>query len=173
MPDRGFTDLTERDADERGRAILASTRAELGSVPPAVARIVHAPSLFDAFLAAVAAFERTSFSPLEREAAVLVLARDYDCSVCRAMHTHIATRLGARPLAAQILAGAPPEDARLAALVDFVAELLRTRGDVPAATWESFLGAGFTRAQALELLIGVGALTMSIFANRLTGAHAT
>jgi alkylhydroperoxidase family enzyme len=34
----------------------------------------------------------------------------------------------------------------------------------------AFLAAGFTRAQALELLVGVGTYVMSTFSNRLTQA---
>lgn len=171
MHDRGFTDLTESDVDPRGREILAAMRAELGGVPRALARMVVSPALFDAFRTAAVAFEHTSLTPVERELAILVLARDFDCSVCRTMHSHIAAKVGARDVAARVLAGESLDDPRLAALEQFVREVVTTRADVSPATWDTFLAAGYTRAQALELLIGVGAYTMSTFANRLTGAH--
>src|SRR5687767_3641832 len=91
--DRGFADLDAAAATPPQRAILAASRAQFGAVPPAVARMAIAPALFDAFLAATAAFDATSFTPVEREVAILVLAREHGCEVCIAMHTAIATRI--------------------------------------------------------------------------------
>ena len=149
--DRGFRDLDESSAPEAARPILEATRAEFGVVPSVVARMVAAPALFEAFRAATQAFERTSLSPVEREVVILVIARDVGCEVCITMHSRLLRRIDQSALAA------------------FTRELLVTRGDVGAESWDAFLGAGYTRAQALEIVIGCGAYTMSTYANRLTG----
>lgn len=166
--DRGFRDLDESSAPEAARPILEATRAEFGVVPSVVARMVAAPALFEAFRAATLAFERTSLSPVEREVVILVIARDVGCEVCITMHSLLLRRLEQSPLAEKLVAGVALEDSRIAALAAFTRELLVTRGDVRAEIWEAFLGAGYTRAQALEIVIGCGAYTMSTYANRLT-----
>lgn len=170
MGDRGFVDLHPDTAPPAARAVLEATRAKLGFVPSAMARMALAPSLATAFQRAHAAFESTSLSAVEREVVVLAMARDVDCEVCVAMHTRILAARGGAPHVARILAGEPLDDARLDALVEMTRAILAHRGDVDAERWRRFLDAGLTRAQALELLIGVGAYTMSTYANRLTEA---
>lgn len=169
--DRGYTDLDDTTApDAATRAILAGARAQFGRVPPAVARLAHAPILFEAFRAALETFERTSLTPVEREVVVLVFARDVGCHVCTRMHAAIAKRLGAGALAETVLAGGEPDDPKLAALARFVRAAHQRAGDVDAAAWTDFLAAGYTRTQALEVVLGLGAYTLSTFGNRLTGA---
>ena len=165
-----FVDLTTETANPAQREILEGVRAQFGMIPPAAARMAHSPELFRAFMAGTEMFERTSLTPVEREVVILVLARDIGCDVCTGIHTAIVAKLGARPVAGAINARETLTDPRLAALADFTVELLVTRGDVGAAPWEAFLAAGFTRAQALEILIGVGVYTTSTYANRLTGS---
>ena len=147
MTDRGFTDLD-------------------GGAP----RLAHAPALLQAFMAGIAAFDATSLTPIEREVVILVLARDNGCALCTTMHRGIARKLGAGDVATAVLDRAPLTDPRLDALARLTAAMLATRGDVDAETWNAFLAAGYTRAQALEVLIGFGAYTMSTYGNRLTGA---
>jgi uncharacterized peroxidase-related enzyme len=168
--DRGFSDLDEANAPAEGRPILAATRAKFGFVPSAVARLVAAPAFLRAFQQGLTAFERTSLSPIEREVVVLTLARTVECEVCVAMHRPILEELGARGHAGRIVAREELDDPRLSALSRFTDAVLARRGDVDAPTWESFLAAGFTRAQALEVVMGIGVYTMSTFANRLTAA---
>jgi AhpD family alkylhydroperoxidase len=171
--DRGFRDLDESSAPEAARPILAATRAEFGVVPSVVARMVAAPALFEAFRAATQAFDRSSLSPVEREVVILVIARDVGCEVCITMHSRLLCRLDQTALAEKLVAGVALEEPRLDALATFTRELLVTRGDVGAEIWDTFLAAGYTRAQALEIVIGCGAYTMSTYANRLTGGTLT
>lgn len=168
--DRGFRDLDETTAPDAARPLLAATRAHFGFVPSAVARLAASPALFTAFRSAVSAFDRTSLDRVEREVIVLAYAREVGCDLCVAMHTAALAGLGRPELAGALSAGELAGDARLDALVRFTRSLAVTRGDVDAGTWEAFLAAGYTRAQALEVVLGIGAYTMSTFANRLTAA---
>ena len=47
---------------------------------------------------------------------------------------------------------------------------MQTSGAVDDVTLRDFLAAGYTRANALEVVLGIGTYTMSTLANRLTGA---
>ena len=169
--DRGFIELTSATATPAQRKVLDDTRAHFGAVPPAVARLAIAPDFMPVFQAGIAAFDRTSLTPIEREVVILVLARDIGCSICTAMHTAMITKLGARELATAIGDRVALDDAKLAALARLTESMHATRGDVDAASWDAFLAAGYTRAQALEVVIGFGTYTMSMYANRLTQSH--
>jgi AhpD family alkylhydroperoxidase len=168
--DRGFTDLTEDTAPIAAKPIVAATRKHFGFVPSALARMVAAPLLARAFQNAIATFDQASLTETEREVAVLTMARIVACDVCVKLH-HAALSRIASPIADRVRDGVALGDARLDALTGFVANVLQTRGDVDDETWSAFLDAGFTRAQALEVVLGIGAYTMSMYANRLTAAR--
>ncbi|HEY4220272.1 MAG TPA: carboxymuconolactone decarboxylase family protein [Myxococcota bacterium] len=124
--ERGFRDHDEASADDAGRAILGATKAQLGFVPPAVARMVEAPALYRAFMQALQAFERTSLSAVEREVVALAVGRAVGCDVCVGMHRGILGRMGEAALAERLASGAAPADARLAALAGFCVNALAT-----------------------------------------------
>lgn len=168
--DRGFTDLDEHTAPEPARPIVVATRAKFGFVPSALARMVASPLLTRAFQNAIAAFDKSSLTPTERETAILAMARVVGCEVCIALHAKMLAAVGGAVLAERVRSGGSTNDARLDALVRFVGSAIDTRGDVDAATWQAFLDAGFSREQALETVLGIGAYTMSMVANRLTAA---
>ena len=52
----------------------------------------------------------------------------------------------------------------------FTGQVLDTAGEVGARALGEFLRHGFTRRNALEVVLGIGAYTLSTLANRLTGA---
>jgi alkylhydroperoxidase family enzyme len=61
-------------------------------------------------------------------------------------------------------------DERLAALQTFTLAVIAARGAVSPADLRQFLTAGYTRQNALEVVLGIGAYTISTFANRMTNA---
>ena len=93
------------------------------------------------------------------------------CHLCVAMHSARLAALGADPaVAAALRAGAPPGEGRLDAARAFTLRVLDTAGEAGDQSVADFLGHGFTRRNALEIVLGVGAYTLSTLANRLTGA---
>ena len=146
-----FVDHTIQTAPEAART-LAATEKKLGYLPVAVARLAESPLLLDGFLKLTAMFEATSLDPLARETLIMTIATRNGCHLCVAMHTAKLHGLDADPaLVAALRDGKPLPDARLQAMRDFIA-------------------AGFTRRQALEVVLGIGTYTMSTFANRLIRA---
>ncbi len=73
---------------------------------------------------------------------------------------HEATPRGPLPLA----------DPRLEAVRVFTLRVLDTAGDVGEQALRDFLGHGYTPQNALEIVLGIGAYTLSTLANRLTQA---
>jgi alkylhydroperoxidase family enzyme len=55
----------------------------------------------------------------------------------------------------------------------FTVEVLAATGDVQGKALEAFLAQGFTQRNALEVVLGIGAYTMSTLANRMTAAPLT
>lgn len=165
-----FADHTAESAPKAARTLTA-TENRLGYLPAAVARLAGSPQLLDGFLKLSAMFETTSLDALARETVIMTMATHHRCHVCVAMHTAVLQRLGADPALVTALRDEKPlpED-RLQALREFTLTVVATAGAVPDADLAAFVAGGFTPRQALEVVLGVGAYTLSTFANRLTRA---
>jgi AhpD family alkylhydroperoxidase len=166
-----FVDHTIETAPPAARRTLSATEARLGYLPAAVARMAEAPLLLDGFLKLSGMFENTSLDPLARETLIMTIARRNACHVCVAMHTARLSDLSAPPgLIAALREGRPLDDARLEALRLFTIDVVESAGGVGDARVEKLLAHGFTRRQALEVVLGIGTYTLSTMANRLTEA---
>ncbi|WP_438292470.1 hypothetical protein [Streptomyces sp. HUAS TT7] len=64
----------------------------------------------------------------------------------------------------------PLADPKLDAVRRFALAVLAKAGGVEDETVKDFLSYGYTEQNALEVVLGIGAYTLSTFANRLTGA---
>lgn len=171
MSNLSFPGHTPESAPPGSRRPLAAMAQRLGYLPDALARLATSPELMDGFLRASELFEHTTLEPLAREALIMTMAVRNDCHVCVAMHTASLTRLGAGgDLIADLRAGRPVADERLAAIQAFTLEVLDTAGAVSDDQLGAFLEHGYTLRNALEVVLGIGTYTMSTLANRMTRA---
>jgi AhpD family alkylhydroperoxidase len=167
----GFTVHTLESAPPAARRGMHAVAGHLGYLPAAVGLMAESPQLLAGWQAANAAFEAADLDPLARETLVMTLAVRNGCHLCVAMHTARLRSLPADPgLVADLRAGRTPSDPRLAAVTAFTLAVLAAAGGVDDATRQAFLAAGFTRRNALEIVLGIGVYTISTFANRLTAA---
>ncbi len=87
------------------------------------------------------------------------------------MHTRKLRALRAdEALIAALREARPLPDERLEAVRVFTLRVLDRAGDVGEEALEAFAAHGYTPEQALEVVLGIGAYTLSTLANRLTGA---
>ncbi|HYQ27083.1 MAG TPA: carboxymuconolactone decarboxylase family protein, partial [Polyangiaceae bacterium] len=87
------------------------------------------------------------------------------------LHRRLLEKLEAPAELREALAqGRKLDSPKLEAVRAFTLALLEGTGDVSDEAWQQFLAAGFDRAAALEVVLGVAAYTLTTFANRLTEA---
>ncbi|WP_353952442.1 carboxymuconolactone decarboxylase family protein [Knoellia sp. S7-12] len=166
-----FPDHTIDTAPSEATATLTRVASSFGGqLPAAVARMAEAPELLDAFLTASRLFQGSDLTPLEQEVLILTVALRNRCEVCVEMHTATLRRLGHGDLEPTLRDGDDLDDPRLSALQYFTHQVMDSAGGVTDADLASFADAGFTSRQALDVVLGVGAYTLSTFANRLTRA---
>ena len=166
-----FPAHTIETAPQAARRTMGAVEKQFGFLPGAVARLAESPQLLDGFLRLSTVFEASTLDPVAREVLIMTVAVRNGCHLCVAMHTGKLRGLDAdEALVAALQAGELLADPRLEALRAFVLEVLATTGDVPDDSVQSFLGHGYTLRNALEVVLGIGAYTMSTFANRLTSA---
>jgi AhpD family alkylhydroperoxidase len=158
-----FPHHTFDSAPAKSKPTLLKLKENVGLVPNLAAAMAESPSLIEGFAAIRAIYQSGTFSPIEREVLSLTNAVENECRYCRAIHSTFALKAGmpAETLRA-LREGNSPAEGKLKALADFARSVVRDRGNVPEATLQAFLDAGYTKAQALEVLLG---LANSIIAN--------
>lgn len=166
-----FPAHTVETAPAAARRSMSAVEKRFGFLPAAVARLAESPELLEGFLRASSLFEATSLDPLAREVLVMTMATRNGCHLCLAMHTGTLRALGAdEELVAALRTGESLADRRLDAVREFAHEVLDAAGGVSDDAVRAFLSHGYTLRNALEVVLGIGAYTMSTLANRLTGA---
>jgi AhpD family alkylhydroperoxidase len=161
-----FLPRTVETAPDAARPILRGAAQQFGFVPAPLARAAIVPGVLSQVLSGLRAFEHTSLSTIEREVVALSVAYEQGCDYCMALHSALLSRTPEdAPVLAALRGGTPLPDARLEALRGFARELLLERGRVGEPAWQRFVQAGFSEAQALEVVQGVGAYVLSTLLN--------
>lgn len=159
---------TRATAPFAAKPILEEASRTIGYVPNLVAQMAEAPALLEGYATLAAIFRKTDFTARERALILLALSVEHDSHYCTPAHT-----VGAREAAlddgiiADIRARRPVADARLEALRLFCAKMVRERGFLADADIAAFEAAGFTRANALEIILAVGLKTLSNYVNHI------
>lgn len=157
-------------APEASRPLLDGLQRELGMIPNLAASMAESPELLRGFLDIREVFYGGTFDAGEIQVLALTNAYENGCRYCMALHSRLAANAGVeKPVIAALRRGQTPrDDARLAALSDFSRALVRKRGHVSEADVDAFAAAGFTKAQALEVVLGVAVSVLPNFAHQLT-----
>ena len=168
---RWFPEHTVESAPSGSRRFMVATQNHLGYLPAATARWAASPQLLEGFARMTAIFENSTLDPVAREVVVMTIATRNGCHICVAMHTARLSALGApADVVAALREAVPLGDERLDGIRMFTLRVLDTAGDVGDDALRAFLASGYTRQNALEVVLGIGTYTMSTLANRLTGA---
>ena len=166
-----FTQHSIESAPPASRRAMTAVSSKQGYLPAGVGLLAESPETLEGFLRMSGVFDTCTLDALAREVVIMTIAVRNGCHLCAAMHTARLAALGADPvLVADLRAGAPLGDARLEAVRVFTLRVLDTAGEVGEESLNDFLGYGFTRRNALEIVLGIGTYTLSTLANRLTGA---
>jgi AhpD family alkylhydroperoxidase len=158
-------------APEGSREVLRQVKHTLGMVPNLAAAMAESPTLVKAFFAVREIYSLGTLSPGEIQVLSLANAFENGCAWCMAFHSYMAIKEGVPKEAVEALrAGRDPSDRRLGALSRFSRAMVRGRGEVSGQDLEAFYAAGFDRAQALEVVLGIGFSVMANFAGHLAQA---
>lgn len=147
---------------------LEQIRKSLGFIPNLAAILADAPAALEGYFSLGAIFEKTSLSPTERQVVLLAVSRANHCEYCMAAHTVIAKMQSVPGAVVEAIRnGNPIADPKLEALRRFSTAVVRKRGVLDADELESFFNAGYSRANILEVIVGVAMKTISNYTNHI------
>ncbi|HYP97438.1 MAG TPA: carboxymuconolactone decarboxylase family protein [Polyangiaceae bacterium] len=168
---RSFISYDADSAPREAREMLAENQRKFGFLPSPLARLAASPLALQAALTGLSAFEHSSLAPLEREVIAMTMGVKNGCHYCISLHRRLLKVLDAPAgLSEALEQGHALTSPKLEALRVFTLALLERTGDISDESWQQFLAAGFDRAAALEVVVGIATYTLTTFANRLTQA---
>src|SRR6476620_1433113 len=158
-----FTAHTIESAPAASRPLLEGIQRAFGFVPNLFGVFAESPAALGGALAIFEAFSKSSLSRTEQQLVMLAASEANDCGYCVAAHSTIAKRMVKvdPALVDAVRRREPLADAKLEALVGFTRRIVEQRGIVTEAELAAFLEARYTRAQVIEVLLGVGMKTFN------------
>lgn len=157
------------DAPAAARPVLAAIQQEFGFIPGLLAGLAESPSALKAYLQLTELLDQSSLSPAERHIAALSASVENRCDYCVPFHSFMARSVAGVDDADVDAARAGRElpDPRLNALAVFTRTVVQQRGWVSDAEIAVFLKAGFSRANALDVVLAITLKTLSNYSNRI------
>lgn len=168
-----FTPLLPQDTPPESRVLLEQVKRELGFVPNLLASLAHSPIALRAYLAADAAFQRSTLTPSEQQIVLLAASAENACPYCMSAHSALAKFFLNVPgdVILAVQANRPLLDPRLDALVNLTRQLVSQRGHLHSQTIAAFFNAGYSKEQLLEVLVGVGLKTISNYFDHISATE--
>jgi uncharacterized peroxidase-related enzyme len=160
---------TADSAPAASRPLLEGLQRSFGFVPNLFAVFAESPAALRGGLAIYEAFSASSLTSAEQQLVMLAVSEANDCTYCVAAHSTLAKRF-AKVNPALVEAARlrePLADAKLDALVTFTRKVVEQRGLLAEADVAAFIDAGYTAAQVIEVLLGVGMKTFNNYVDHI------
>ncbi|WP_144157146.1 carboxymuconolactone decarboxylase family protein [Paraburkholderia sp. BCC1885] len=163
-----FTTYTAENAPEASKAALEDVKKNFGFIPNLSGNMAESPELLAAYGALWDLFAKTTFSATEQQLVYLTVSFENECRYCMAGHTTLSKMFKIdEAVINAVRAGQAIPDAKLEALHSFTTKIVRNRGWVSDQDTDAFLAAGYTRRNALEVVLGVATKTISNYTNHI------
>jgi uncharacterized peroxidase-related enzyme len=163
-----FTLHTAATASAAAAEILTQVEKAWGFVPNLHRILAESPAALEAYGTLWGIAEKTSFTPVERNIAYLAIIFENECSYCMAGHSNLSRMAKVADSAIEaVRKGLPIADARLEALRVFAGKVTRERGVVSDSDVAAFIGAGFTKAHVLDVLVLAATKLISNYTNHI------
>ena len=159
---------TKQSAPEQSREIMEGAEKKYGFLPNLLGVLAESPVALEAYTSLSAMLEKGTLSAAERALVLLAVSRTNECHYCVAAHSGIALQSGLSEGTVEALReGEELDDPKLEALRRFTVSMVEERGFLDPEELRTFLDAGYTKEQALEVITAVAMKTVSNYTNHL------
>ncbi|MCX5785254.1 MAG: carboxymuconolactone decarboxylase family protein [Elusimicrobia bacterium] len=158
-------------AEGRVKEQLDSVKAKVGRIPNIYATMATAPAVLEMYLSQGAALARASLGSQLRERLAITTGAANGCEYCVSAHTAIGRNFKISDAELALALKGESADPKTAAALKFARLLLENRGRVSDAELTALLAAGYTGAQALEIVAMVAANIFTNYFNLVAGTE--
>ena len=159
---------TKDTAQTQSTELLTIAEKTFGFVPNLLGMFAESPTALKAYMTIEQIFNESSFSPTERQVVNLTASRFNECRYCMAAHSTSASmqKVPADVIEA-IRSDQPIADSKLEALRTFTTTVLEKRGWISEDDTATFLAAGYSKEQVLEVILGISVKTLSNYVDHV------
>lgn len=159
---------TVETAPEASKEILTGAQKSLGFIPNLYGIMAEAPSALKAYNGLSDNFEKSSLTATEKQIVLLATSYVNGCNYCMAVHSTIGQMIKVPQNIIDALRNNKPiADSKLEALRKFANAVVEKRGWVSDKEVDEFISAGYSKAQLLEVVVGVTQKTLSNYINHI------
>lgn len=163
-----FTIHTLETAPPDSKSALVDAKETFGFIPNLEGIAAEAPALLKGSMALWDLFETTSFTKIEQQIIYLTVNYENSCDYCMAAHSGLAKAIGMSSEDIEALRnGTPLADTKLQALRHFTQQMVKARGWVEDSEIETFLKAGYSKQQVLEVILGIAIKVLHNYTNHI------
>ncbi len=156
-------------APEASRKDLEQVKQKFGRVPNFFAVAAESPAAVNAYLSLSKVFQTTALTPAEQQIVILTASVENKCEYCVAAHSRGAKAAGVpEDVIKAIASRSPLNDPKIEALRQLVSRVVEKRGWLSDAEVQGFFSHGYSKAQLLDVMVGVSMKTLSNYINHLT-----
>ncbi len=163
-----FTIHTLETAPQDSKEALAHAKETFSFIPNLEGILAEAPALLKGAMTLWDLFETTSFTSIEQQVIYLTANYENSCNYCMAAHSGLAKMIGmSRDNVEALRNGTPMTDKKLQALRHFTQKMVQEGGWVEDSEIETFMAAGYSKQQVLEVILGITVKVMHNYTNHI------
>lgn len=163
---------TPETSPQEAAEALSILKERYGFIPNLAAYVSESPLALNALWYLASAFDKTSFSEIERQTILITVSILNECKYCKIAHTALAcaTAIEDNTLT-RILNLDPLPEIKLNALRDFTRSIVLEKGRLERKAVQAFLDAGYSKANVFEVVLGVAMKTFTNYSNHLADSE--
>jgi len=164
-----FTIYTKENAPQASQALLADREKKYGFLPNLFGAFAGSPAVLEAYISLSNLLEKTSLTPQEQQIVLLTVSIENSCEYCVAAHSMVGCMMAQVPadIIDALRTGTEIKDNKINTLVAFTRAMVQQRGNASQNDLKRFFDAGYTQAQALEVILGIAMKTLSNYTNHI------
>jgi uncharacterized peroxidase-related enzyme len=154
--------LEPAEASPKSQELLAAVKAKIGMTPNMMKTMAHSAAALEGYLRFSGALGTGILSAQLREQIALAVGQANSCQYCLSAHSAIGKMVGLKPEQIEASRRATAADAKTAAALRFVQELVVHKGVVDDSAISAVRAAGYSEAEIVEIVANVA---LNIFTN--------
>ena len=162
------TPKTIADSPKKSQPILENVNKMMGSVPNIFRLIGNSPAVLEGYLGLNGALGKGQLDAATRERIAIAIANVNGCGYCNSAHTYLGSKL-AKLSDEEIKQNrhGSSSDPKADVAVQFAVATARSRGRVSEEQLQQVLDAGYSEAEALEIVAHVALNTLTNYVNEV------